>query len=290
MRRDGYRIYSKDPMSEIIPYIMPKRYDASNSIKVDIDLEIIQDYTRKCRKEGKNVSHMAIIICAYLRLVSQNPLLNRFVMNKKIYTRNHFCVSFVTLKKGGLGDTVSKLYFDLDDDIFTVSDKLNATIEQNQKSDSDNSLDRIMSRLISIPFLLRTAIGVFKVWDIYVGLPFKLIHASPFHTSLFVTNLASIRTDTVYHHLYEFGTTGIFVSMGQPIMKVMLDSEGKPYQKKVMRIGIVTDERIASGHYFGRCFRELRKYLENPEVLEEKPKTVVHDPEIKKKNPRWISK
>ncbi len=290
MRNDGYRVYSKDPMYEIVPFIMPKRYDASNSIKVDIDLEIIQDYIRKCRKEGKQISHMAVIIAAYLRLVSQNPLLNRFIMNKKVYTRNHFCVSFVTLKKGGLGDTVSKLYFDLDDDIFTVSEKLNSTIELNRKSDSDNSLDRIMSRLISIPFLLRTAIGVFKVWDRYIGLPFFLIDASPFHTSLFITNLASIRTDTVYHHLYEFGTTGIFASMGQPIMKVMLDDDNQPYQKKVMRIGIVTDERIAGGHYFGRCFRELKRYLEQPEILETRPEKVVHDPEVRKKNPKWINK
>ena len=40
-RADGNKVRTKDAMYEIVPYIMPKRFDASNSIKVDIDLERI---------------------------------------------------------------------------------------------------------------------------------------------------------------------------------------------------------------------------------------------------------
>ena len=83
-RTDGKRVHTTDAMYEIVPYIMPKRWDASNSIKVDIDLEKMQEYARKCRANGIKMSHMSILIAAYLRLVSQNPLLNRFAMNKKI--------------------------------------------------------------------------------------------------------------------------------------------------------------------------------------------------------------
>ena len=122
-RSDGYRVKGNDPMYEIVPHIMPQRYDASNSIKVNIDLEPMQDYIRECRRRGVSISHMSIIIAGYLRLVSQNPYLNRFVMNKKIYARNHFCVSFVTLTPGAESDTVSKLYFNLDDTLDIVNDK-----------------------------------------------------------------------------------------------------------------------------------------------------------------------
>ena len=99
-RSDGYRVKTNDAMYELVPYIMPYRYDASNTITVDIDLDLIQDYIRRCRKKGIQMSHMSIIIAGALRLVSQNPYLNRFVMNRKIYSRNHFCVSFVTLQPG----------------------------------------------------------------------------------------------------------------------------------------------------------------------------------------------
>lgn len=280
-RSDGYKVRTSDAMYEIVPYIMPKRWDASNSIKVDIDLDKMQDYARKCRANGVRMSHMAILIAAYLRLVSQNPLLNRFAMNKKIYARNHFCVSFVTLKPDNDTDTVTKVYLDLDDDIFTVNRKIEEAIEKVQVLEESNSMDDFMHKLLAIPFLLRGAVGAIKVLDKYLTIPFSLVDISPFHTSLFVTNLASIRTDTVNHHLYEFGTTGVFISMGKPVKKTYLDDEGNPYEKKIMELGIMTDERIANGHYLGRCFRELNKYLKNPEVLEKKPEKIVWDPDVK---------
>jgi hypothetical protein len=269
-------------MYEIVPYIMPKRFDASNSIKVDIDLEKIQEYSRKCRAKGVKMSHMAILIAAYLRLVSQNPLLNRFAMNKKIYARNHFCVCFVTLKPDNDTDTVTKVYFDLDDDIFTVNSRIEEAIAKVQSEGENNSMDDFMHKLLAVPFLLRGAIGGIKLLDKYFTIPFSLVDVSPFHTSLFVTNLASIRTDTIMHHLYEFGTTGVFISMGKPIKKTYLDDEGNAYEKKIMELGIMTDERIANGHYLGRCFRELDRYLKNPEILEEKPKEIKWDPDVKK--------
>jgi len=288
-RADGYRVRTNDAMYELVPYIMPYRYDASNTITVDIDLDLIQDYIRKCRKKGIQMSHMSIIIAGALRLVSQNPNLNRFIMNRKIYSRNHFCVSFVTLQPGKTSDTVTKLYFNLDDDIFTVNQKVQEAIERTQVPNSQNALDKLMASLVRVPVLLGTAVGILKFIDKYFTLPFSIINASPFHTSLFVTNLASIRTDTIHHHLYEFGTTGIFISMGQPKKKVILNGENVE-EHKVMELGIVTDERIANGHYYGRCFRELNKYYKNPELLETRPESVVRDPDIRVKNPKFIVK
>ena len=288
-RADGYRIRTNDAMYELVPYIMPYRYDASNSVTVDIDLDLMQDYIRKCRKKGINMSHMSIIIAGALRIASQNPFLNRFVMNRKIYARNHFCVSFVTLQPGKTSDTVNKLYFNLDDDIFTVNRKVQEAIERTQQPTSQNALDKLMASLVRIPFLVGAAVGVLKFIDKYFTLPFSIINASPFHTSLFVTNLASIRTNAIYHHLYEFGTTGIFISMGQPERRIEKNGETVE-EKKIMPLGIVTDERIANGHYYGRCFRELNRYYKNPELLEVPPEQVVRDPDVRKKKTKFIVK
>lgn len=288
-RTDGYRVRGKDAMYELVPYIMPYRYDASNSVTVDIDLGLMQDYVRKCRKKGINMSHMSIIIAGALRIASQNPFLNRFVMNRKIYARNHFCVSFVTLQPGKTSDTVNKIYFNLDDDIFTVNQKVQDAIERTQEPTSENALDRLMASLVRIPFLVGAAVGVLKFIDKYFTLPFSILNASPFHTSLFITNLASIRTNAIYHHLYEFGTTGIFISMGQPEKRIEKNGETVE-ERKIMPLGIVTDERIANGHYYGRCFRELNRYYKNPELLETPPEKVVKDPDVRKANPKFIVK
>ena len=288
-RADGYRVRSNDAMYELVPYIMPYRYDASNSVTVDIDLDLMQDYIRKCRKKGINMSHMSIIIAGALRIASQNPFLNRFVMNRKIDARNHFCVSFVTLQPGKTSDTVNKLYFNMDDDIFTVNRKVQEAIERTQQPTSQNALDKLMASLVRIPFLVGAVVGVLKFIDKYFTLPFSIINISPFHTSLFITNLASIRTNAIYHHLYEFGTTGIFISMGQPERRIEKNGETVE-EKKIMPLGIVTDERIANGHYYGRCFRELNRYYKNPELLEVPPEQVVRDPDVRKKNTKFIVK
>ena len=289
MRPDGTRVKNLPPIVAAIPYIMPKRYDAWNSVTENIDEEVIKDFIRTHRRAGVRLNHMSVIISAYYKAVLRNPKLNYFVMNGRIYRRNHFCVSFVTLQPGKTSDTVNKLYFNLDDDIFTVNRKVQEAIERTQQPTSQNALDKLMASLVRIPFLVGAAVGVLKFIDKYFTLPFSIINASPFHTSLFITNLASIRTNAIYHHLYEFGTTGIFISMGQPERRIEKNGETVE-EKKIMPLGIVTDERIANGHYYGRCFRELNRYYKNPELLEVPPEQVVRDPDVRKKNTKFIVK
>ena len=101
-------------------------------------------------------------------------------------------------------------------------------------------MDVLAKKIVRIPGLVSIAVSFLKFIDKHFTLPFSIIDASPFHTSLFVTNLASIRTGAVYHHIYEFGTTGIFASMGQPVKKLFKNGETIA-DHKVMELGIVTD-------------------------------------------------
>ena len=112
-------------------------------------------------------------------------------------------------------------------------------------------------------------------------LPKSIIDASPFHMSLGITNLASIKTNHIYHHCYDFGTTSIFIAMGNPreIAKTVNDEVAL---ERCIPMGVTMDERICSGAYFAIAFRYFKKLLENPEVLEEKPDEIVPDPNVKK--------
>ncbi|MGF6376494.1 hypothetical protein M2140_001567 [Clostridiales Family XIII bacterium PM5-7] len=290
-RSDGYRVSGCDPMYEITPHFMPHRYDATNYIDLDLDLEAIQAYVNRCRAKGVKMKHMSVVIAAYLRLVSQNPHLNRFVVNKRIYARNHFCVSFVTLKSDSNGgeETVVKLYFNLDDDIFEVNRKVSEAIAINRTAEGNNSMDKVLRKIMRVPALVSGVVNVLRWWDKHFSLPFIIVDASPFHSSFFITNLASIRLNAVYHHIYDFGTTGIFIAMGQTEKRLAKIGEVVE-EKKVLPIKVTTDERIESGYYFGRCFKEFKRYINAPETLEEKPDSVVKDANIKKKNPKFIVK
>jgi len=114
-------------------------------------------------------------------------------------------------------------------------------------------------------------------------LPKAIIDASPFHTSLVISNLASIRTNHIFHHVYEFGTTGILITMGNS-REIPKRVGGEIIHEKCMPLGIVMDERICSGSYFALAFRRMKKYLSNPSLLEAPPEVLNIEVPQKKKS------
>ena len=98
-------------------------------------------------------------------------------------------------------------------------------------------------------------------------LPKAIIKASPFHTSAFLTNVASLGIDAIYHHLYDFGTTGIFLAMGKKKKSYIYDDDIIK-EEKCISFSIVCDERICDGYYFANSVKLFKKYLKKPELLE----------------------
>lgn len=270
-RADGKRVKKADPMYTVVPYIMDKRNDAMNMITVDVPVEPIQNYLNAKRKEGIRISHMAVIMAAYLRTVNDFPLLNNFIVNKKIYTHNEFRVAMVVLKNlATQEETMSKVQFEFDDNIFDVNDKMNAYVEENRKATSVNNTDKMIKFLLSVPGLVNFGVGLFKLLDRYGLLPRFVTDLSPFHSSLTLTNLASIRTNHIYHHIYNFGTTSVFIAMGKN-REVPKTRNGEVVLEKCIPLGVVMDERVCSGIYFAAAFRKFSTYLDNPALLEQKP-------------------
>ena len=267
MRADGKRVKNLPPIVAAIPYIMPKRYDAQNMITENIDEEIIKDFIREKRREGHRTNHMAVIIAAYYKAVLKNPKLNYFVMNRKIYERNHFCVSFVMLKKlpdGSPDETTLKIYLEPTDDIYTVTEKIDSVIAANRATEQKNSTDKMARFMFSVPGLPRFVVGFLGLLDRWNLLPRKIIDLSPFHTSMFITNLASIKTSYIYHHCYEFGTTSVFICMGKPVP----NASSGDLTKKMMPLGVVMDERLCTGYEYAAFCNDFRKNLRQPECLE----------------------
>ena len=168
MRPDGTRVKDLPPLVAAIPYIMPKRYDAWNSITENIDEEAVKAYIRHWRREGVRLNHMSVIIAAYYRAVLDNPKLNYFVMNGKIYRRNHFCVSFVILKKrsdGVVNETALKVYLEPSDDVFSIDRKIREVIAANQKKEHNNNTDRFANFMFSLPVLPTLLVGLVKLLD-----------------------------------------------------------------------------------------------------------------------------
>ena len=140
-------------------------------------------------------------------------------------------------------------------------------VERNQNAAHNNRTDRFANLAFSIPGLARCVFGLAYHLDQHGLLPRWIIDLSPFHTSLFITNLASINTRFIFHHCYEFGTTSVFICMGKPVPDPEAPSGSR---KKLLPLGVVMDERIATGIEYSRFFAAFERYLKQPELLEQR--------------------
>lgn len=280
MRADGRRLKPGkeiNPMYAMTPYFMPKRYDAMNMIELFIPEKPMHDYINQKRAEGYNISHVALIIASYIRMVAEYPQLNRFISGThRFYARKGVDVGMVVLKAGTEG-TMNKVSFDVADTIFDVNRKLTEYIEKNRAAGDTNSTDKAIRILLSIPGLATVGTAFLRFLDHFGLLPGFVLKASPFHTSMVVTNLASIRTNHIYHHLYQFGTTGQAIAMGNLREVARKEKDGTTTTERCLPLGVVMDERICSGSYYAMAFARMRQYLKDPALLEKEPETVIRE-------------
>ncbi len=284
-RPDGREVRSGiDPIIRVLPYIMRRRNDSQVYYKMNIPSEPIDGFIGERRKTNAGLSPMSILIAAYIRAVKEMPTINRFVMNKRIYERNELTVSFIVLKsntKEHCKETPVKVAFSEDDTIFDVADKVSAAIEKNRSLAASNSTDKLVNILLTMPIIANLGVQTIRVLDRYGLLPKKIIDVSPFHTSLFVSNMASIGMGSIYHHIYNFGTTSGFMGIGRKSKRMRIAADGTVSTESCYPVGVVIDERITSGAQYALFFGILKKYLKNPELLESSPvaETVTAQPE-----------
>ena len=217
-RNDGRKLKTLPPFFKVIPNIMLERNDSQVLFKQDIAIKNLDEYIDKKAEEGIKISYMHIVYAALVRIIAERPRLNRFAMNGTIYARNKIYVS-LAIKKSLTDDgeeTTTKAEFNGTENIFEVKRKIDAIIEQNKDTSADNDTDIVAKTLSLIPnWLIRIIIKILRSLDRHGMLPKSLIKASPFHTSVFLTNVGSLGIDSIYHHLYNFGTTSMFFSMGK---------------------------------------------------------------------------
>ena len=270
-RRDGKKLKNIEPFQKIIPHIMKARHDSQNYFLAEVRCEPMDRFLRKMREEGISLSYLHIIICATVRLIAMRPQLNRFVMNGRIFKRHGIYISFVVKKRlsdDAVGTTV-KLKFDGTEDIFQIKKQVDEAVAANSYRAAVNDTDKTAKFFTSMPnTFIKMAVGLVKWLDKHGMIPKKVLHASPFHTSCFITYMKSIKTDYIYHHLYDFGTTGIFLGVGKESYRPVVDPESKEVVAgKVMNVGIVLDERFCDGLYYANSFRLLTDFFKRPEQL-----------------------
>ena len=276
-RPEGKRVKGIDPIVQVTPYLMPMRCDAQVFLAHDVQYEPLVRYIAQKSREGVKITFMEILIACFVRGVSQVPEVNRFIINKQFYNRTELTTSFTMLldtPDGSLAENAVKIMFDPSDTIYDVSARVKETIERNRKPESAGFTLKLAQTVMGVPGLPNVFVGLVKLLDRYGLLPKGLIDALPFHTSMFVTNMASIGMTRVYHHIYNFGNTSLFFSIGNPERSYGVNAGGDVIRKCTLPIGITADERVCGGAVYAKLFATMKHCLAHPEELEAPPAEV----------------
>ena len=280
-RKEGRLLRSLPAFNRFMPYIMPVRNDACNQYEESFEVTNVDRRLRKLRVEGyKGIGILHFLIAAYIRGVAMLPGINRFVVGRRIYAAGQIAVVMTVKRSMSLeaSETTIKVYFEPTDTIFDVYRKMNEKIEEIKTSDGNNNTEEVAEALCRLPrFLLRFAIAVLRMLDYFGWLPEALTDASPFHGSMIITDLGSLRIGPIYHHIYNFGTLPVFIAFGAKRHAYELDRHGNMVDRKYVDCKMVLDERTVDGHYYAQFLQAYRYLFQHPEILETPPTRVVDD-------------
>ena len=280
-RKEGRLLRSLPAFAKFIPFIMPTRNDACNQYEESFEVTDLDRRLRQLRVAGyKGLGFLHFIIAAYIRGVSMLPGINRFVVGRRIYARDNIEV-VMTVKRSlsvDATETTIKVVFEPTDTIFDVYRKMNEKIDEVKTSDGNNNTEDVAETLCRAPrFLLRFALTILRIMDYFGWLPEKLVEASPFHGSMIITDVGSLRIGPIYHHIYNFGTLPVFIAFGAKRHAYEIDRHGQVVDHKYVDCKFTMDERTVDGHYYAQFLQAIRYIFAHPELLEAPPTRVVDD-------------
>ncbi len=280
-RKDGRLLRSIDSFTKLAPFVMKTKNDANNSYSDTVEITEIDRFLKKKRTEGyPGMGMLHVFLASYVRVVSQKPGFNRFVAGQRIYARN--VIEVIMIVKLAMStkatETSIKVKLNPSDTITDIYHKINAEVDKIKANNEVTDTDDLAITLMKIPrLILKFLVFILNIFDYFGILPNMLVEASPFHGSLFVTDLGSIGIQPVAHHLYNFGNIPLFLAFGTKRRTFETQSDGTVAEKKYVDYTLTMDDRITDGFYFAQSVKYMKSFMRHPQQLDIPPETVAED-------------
>ncbi len=274
-RNDATIVRDVSIFNRFFPYMMKRRCDSLLYFNIEVDVTNAIRYTRQKKKKarGKDVTVRLfnVLMAGLVRTIALRPALNRFIYNYDFWQRNELSFNFV-VKREMTDESPERnvvIKFTPDMTFDEISDIMHNAIQHAWYDDVSED-EKTIKLLLSLPKFITNAVVAFMKWLDKIGCyPKSLRDSDGVHVSAFIANLGSI--DIPYpphHHLFEWGTTSLFVVLGKVHRKKVLGENDEEEIRDVMELGFTIDERIAEGFYFIKSMKIFKNLLENPEELD----------------------
>ena len=265
------------------PFVMKGRNDSAVYFKQQVDVTALKAYINKRNHEtggraadGTKSTLFHGILAAIVRTVNERPQMNRFVIGRRIYQRNEISFAFVIKSefRDDAKEEIAVMKFDQNDTLPSISLKLAEEVKKARETSLQQEKSRYggvswLKTFMLLPRLVLRCFVRFLGWLDYHGwLPRFVIDADPMHTSIFLSNLGSLKIDAPFHHMYEWGTTSFFITIGASQKTPTVMPDGTIQARDTVNLAITIDERISDGYYFAKTIKRLQYLIEHPEELE----------------------
>ncbi|WP_320128161.1 2-oxo acid dehydrogenase subunit E2 [uncultured Sphaerochaeta sp.] len=275
-RNDAVRVFDILPYKQVFPFVMRKRSEALVFQTMILDLTKAVEFIKNNKApDGRNYRVFELFIAAIMRTIVLRPELNRFLANNKYWQRNDLSVNFV-VKEDYTDDAPEHsmpLYFKEDMILPEFSEIINQAIIDQRKPSNSSSTDDLIRFFLHFPqWFIKLCVAFLRVLDNHGKAPKGLLEADGLHTTIFISNMGSIGLGggSPHHHLYEWGTTSLFATMGI-MRRTRKKVEDKTIFTDLMEVGFTVDERITDGFYFTKSINLMQDLLNNPASLMERP-------------------
>lgn len=273
-RRDGRWIRNTPGLQTVMASLMPNRTDCEVYLNDKIDATELMRYLEKKNAEHPEykttIFHCAITGLA--RMVRERPLMNRFIQGRRFYERNEISLSFVCKRRftDHAEEALMVLVPKDTDTLDSISRKIVGDVIETRKSEhATGGVDSLLDWFAKMPRLvLMLMMRVIRWLDFWGINPKFITEGDPNYTTILASNLGSIQCPSVYHHLNNYGTNSIMITIGTLHKEELLMPDGHKEVRDVIDIGATLDERIADGFYFARSLKLIKHIFANPELLE----------------------
>lgn len=279
-RRDALRIREVDAFHSIVPYMMPKRTEAEVSLKEQFDVTDLCSYMKQRNlEEGTNLKLFHAICTAVARTIYHRPKLNIFISGRRYWQRKDITLSFVAKQRFADESEEALMFMKVRPDMTldSVSHMILGDVEKVRHAGS-NDLDKLMGFVGKLPrFLLELLFAVIRRLEYHGIVPAALTAGDPNYSSVLLSNLGSIGCGAPYHHLSNYGTNSMMITIGTMHPELRLMADGSQQTRTMVEMTVNLDERIADGFYFAKSLRLIKYLLEHPQALTETIETPVGD-------------
>ena len=277
-RKDAVRIKGLDGFHSVVPYIMPKRTEAEVSSTESFDVTELMAYlAARNEAEGTHLKLFHAFCTAVARTITLRPELNNFISGKHYWHRKQISLSFVAKRAfaDGAEEALMFLYVKPEMKLDDISRIILGDVSK-ARANKTNEVGDMMDTLAKLPrFLLTLIFGVVRMFEYFGVMPESLKTGDPNYSTCLLSNLGSIGAGAPYHHLSNYGTCSMMITIGTVHKEKRTMPDGTEQERDILPATFTLDERIADGFYFARSLRITKFLLEHPEHLNETVETPV---------------